>query len=149
MSGPDFLYDNKKMWSIQTIETLDAFVAINVLKENILTRIQYGSWSKMVRVIRWVLRISFNLKARKLKGETRHGALTVMELMRAEKMLCKEIQKREFIEEYAQLGNKEVVSNKSKLRQLSPYLDKEGLIRVGGRIKNAAIPDTAKRQILY
>ena len=46
----------------------------------------------MVRVIGWVLRISFNLIVRKLKGETRHVALTVLELLRAEKM-CKEIQK--------------------------------------------------------
>ena len=34
----------------------------------------------------------------------------------------------EFSEEYAELGNKEVVSNKSKQQQLSPYLDEEGLI---------------------
>ena len=47
-----------------------------------------------------------------------------------------------------QLGNKEVVSNKSKLQQLSLYLDKEGLIGAGGRIKNAAIPDTAKYQVI-
>ena len=47
-----------------------------------------------------------------------------------------------------QLGNKEVVSNKRKLQQLSLYLDKEGLIGAGGRIKNAAIPDTAKYQVI-
>ena len=75
--GPKFLYDNNKMWNTQTIETLDetnleirkaeTFVAINAAKENILTHIQYGSWSKMIRVIGWVLGICFNLKARKLK----------------------------------------------------------------------------------
>ena len=63
-------------------------------------------------------------------------------------MLCKEIQKRDFSEEHAQLGNEEVVSNKGKLRQLSPYLDEGALIRIGGSIKNAAIPDTTKHQII-
>ena len=47
-----------------------------------------------------------------------------------------------------QLGNNEVVSNKSKLQQLSPYLDEEGLIGAGGCTKNAAIPDTAKYQVI-
>ena len=39
------------------------------------------------------------------------------------------------------------VSKKSKLQQLSPYLDEEGLVIFGGCIKNIAIPDTAKQQI--
>ena len=124
LSESEFLYDNNTIWNTQTVETLhetnpeirkaETFVAINVFKENILIHIQYESWSKMIRGIGWVLRICFSLKARKLKGVTRH-ALTVMELLRAEKM-CKEIQLREFIEEYPQLGNKEVVSNKNKLQ---------------------------------
>ena len=98
LSGPEFLYDNNKMWNTQIIETFDEanpeireaepFVAINVVRENILTHIQYGSWSKMIRLIGWVLRICFSLKAKELKGETRHVALAVMELLRAEKMLC-------------------------------------------------------------
>ena len=53
-----------------------------------------------------------------------------MELLRAEKMLFKEIKKWEFSEEYAQLRNKKNVSNKGKLQQLSPYLDEKGLIRI-------------------
>ena len=61
--------------------------------------------------------------------------------------MCKEIQKRAFSEEYAQLENKEVASKKSKLQQLSPHLD-EGLIQIGGCIKNAAIPDTTKHQYI-
>ena len=93
----------------------------------------------------WVLRICSNLKARILKGETRYGALTVVELLRAE-MMYKEIQKREFSEEYAHLGNKDVFSKKSKLQQLSPYLVEEGLIQIDAHIKNAAIPDMAKHQ---
>ena len=96
------------MWNKQTTETLDennpeTFVVINVVKENISTHIQYGNWSK--------IRICFNLKARKLKGETRHGTLTMMELLRAGKILCKKNFKRVFSEAYTQFGNKEVVSN--------------------------------------
>ena len=88
---------------------------------------KYRNYSKIIRVMGWVLRICFNLKARTLKGETRYGALTVVELLRAE-MMYKEIQKREFSEEYAHLGNKDIFSKKSKLQQLSPYLVEEGLI---------------------
>ena len=87
------------MWNTQTIEILDetnpeirkaeTFVVINVVKENILIHIQYGNWSKIIRVMGWMLRVYFNLKARKLKGETRYEALTVVELLKAEKKLCK------------------------------------------------------------
>ena len=52
-----------------------------------------------------------------------------------------EIQKRE-------LGNKEVVSKKSKPQQQSPYLNEEHLIRIGECIKNAAKPGMAKHQII-
>ena len=99
MFGPEFFYDSNKMWNTKTIETLDetnpeirkaeTFVVINVVKENILIYIQYGNWSKIIRVMGWMLRVYFNLKARKLKGETRYEALTVVELLKAEKKLCK------------------------------------------------------------
>ena len=61
MFGPEFFYDSNKMWNTQTIETLDetnpeirkaeTFVVINVVKENILIHIQYGNWSKKIRVM--------------------------------------------------------------------------------------------------
>ena len=43
----------------------EKYIAINVVKENIFIYIQYGSWSKIIRIIGWVVRICFNLKARK------------------------------------------------------------------------------------
>ena len=80
LSVPEFLYDNKNMCYTQRIETLDetnleirkaeTFLAINVAKENLLIEIQYGSWSKTIRVIGWALTIYFNLKARNGKGRT-------------------------------------------------------------------------------
>ena len=36
----------------------------------------------------------------------------------------------------------------SKLHQFKSFLDESGLIRIGGRLKNAAIPFDAKHQIL-
>ena len=80
LSVPEFLYDNKNMCYTQRIETLDetnpeirkaeTFLAINVAKENLLIEIQYGSWSKTIRVIGWALTIYFNLKARNGKRRT-------------------------------------------------------------------------------
>ena len=115
------MYDSNKIRNTHTIETLDESnqtlinVAINVVTENIFKHIQYGSWSKIIRVMGCMMRTSFNLKARNLRGKTRHEALIVVELLRAKKMLGKKIQQREFGEKYAQL-EKKVVSKKSKLR---------------------------------
>ena len=70
------------------------------------------------------------------------------ELLNAEKLLYKQNQKEEFSEEYSQLTKGDAISKKSKLVQLSPYLDDDGIVRVGGRIDGAAIPNLARHQII-
>ncbi|MEO0684671.1 MAG: hypothetical protein AAFY76_06385, partial [Cyanobacteria bacterium J06649_11] len=56
--------------------------------------------------------------------------------------------RREFYEEMKDLSNDRSVEKTSKLHQFKPFLDESGLIRIGGRLKNAAIPFDAKHQIL-
>ena len=159
LSRPEFLYDSNKMWSTQTNKTLDesnpkirkaeTFVAINVVNENIFIHIQYGSRPKIIRVMGLMRRICFNLKGRKLRWEIWHGALERPGMepwqwrsyWKQKDVVQGEIQKRE-------LGNKEVVSEKSKPQQQSPYLNEERLIWIGGHIKNAAKPGMAKHQII-
>ena len=63
-------------------------------------------------------------------------------------MLCKHIQKEELSREYSQLTKGDIISKKSKLVQLSPYLDEDGIFRVGGCIDKAAIPNLARHQII-
>lgn len=51
--------------------------------------------------------------------------------------LCKIAQRDVFCEEYNQLKTNKPVSKSSPIFKLTPFLDKEGLIRLSGRINNA------------
>ncbi|KAF0299948.1 hypothetical protein FJT64_027426 [Amphibalanus amphitrite] len=69
--------------------------------------------------------------------------LTVEELHRGETEILKATQKEAFQDEYALLStakNEKKFSKKSRLFRLDPYLDKDGVIRVGGRISRSAMP---------
>lgn len=55
-------------------------------------------------------------------------------------MHLRQAQRFYFAEEYKLLQEKQPVANKSKLRELNPYLDDHGLIRVAGRLQNSKLP---------
>lgn len=65
--------------------------------------------------------------------------LTVTELEQANMRLIQELQKKYFGKKLRELntGSKEVL-RRSKLFSLRPFLDERGIIRVGGRLKNAS-----------
>ncbi|XP_043211655.1 uncharacterized protein LOC122376051 [Amphibalanus amphitrite] len=78
--------------------------------------------------------------------------LTVEELHRGETEILKATQKEAFQDEYALLStakNEKKFSKKSRLFRLDPYLDKDGVIRVGGRISRSAMsPEVSHPAIL-
>ena len=51
-----------------------------------------------------------------------------------------------FVEKIYSPKNGKPVSNKSRLVSLKPFIADKGIIRVGGRLKNANIPHNAKYQ---
>ncbi|XP_076664979.1 uncharacterized protein LOC143367238 [Andrena cerasifolii] len=57
-------------------------------------------------------------------------------------------QQREFALEIRQLTRGLPLSHRSNLLRLNPYLDDQGLLRVGGRLRHAALPLDAKHQFL-
>ena len=59
------------------------------------------------------------------------------ELKFAEICIIKYLQTKHFTAELISLKNNKTVTNRSKLRKLHPFIDKDGVIRVGGRLKNS------------
>jgi len=54
-----------------------------------------------------------------------------------------------YAQEFKELGEKHVVAVNSSLKTLHPFLDKEGLLRVGGRLQHYTLPyQTRHRMIL-
>jgi hypothetical protein len=126
---------------------------------------RFSKWSKMIRVVGWVLRFievakvegdSKKKERRKLLGRPLseiYGVvptLKKMELVNAEKWVLKQAQSEMFLNEIALLIEKKPLPRGSFLSQLSPYLDAEtGLIKMKGRIDATPhISDEFKRPII-
>jgi hypothetical protein len=63
-------------------------------------------------------------------------------------VIVKSIQKRSFAEEYHQLSTGGGIQKNSTIRNLSPFLDENGVIRVGGRIRNENLAYNQKHPVL-
>lgn len=66
--------------------------------------------------------------------------VTTAELRDALHLHLRQAQRLYLADDYRLLQDKQPVANKSKLRELNPYLDTCGLIRVAGRLQNSALP---------
>ena len=66
----------------------------------------------------------------------------------AEKIIIRWLQESEYGDEISALQGKGSITRKSKLFDLSPYLDEDGLLRVGGRIKRSSYLDDVKNPII-
>ncbi|XP_058817910.1 uncharacterized protein LOC131681223 [Topomyia yanbarensis] len=74
--------------------------------------------------------------------------LTIQELQHAELSLCHLAQGELFAEEISDLASGERVARSSTLKWLNPFVDPEGTVRVGGRLRNAALTDAKKHPIV-
>ena len=70
--------------------------------------------------------------------------LTLPELKSAEHLLFKQSQSLYFSSELAALQSSKPISSKSKLICVSPYLDSDGLLRVGGRLSRSNLEHSQK-----
>jgi hypothetical protein len=104
-----------------------------------------SDFPKLKRVVAYVCRFINNAKRVNNKIT---GPLTTEELNVANNVIVKSIQKRSFAEEYHQLSTGGGIEKNSTIRNLSPFLDENGVIRVGGRIRNANLAYNQKHPVL-
>ncbi|XP_066930773.1 uncharacterized protein [Clytia hemisphaerica] len=97
----------------------------------------------MKRIVATMLNWRYKLKSPKL-------IIMVEDLERAERVIIRLAQCRAYQEEIATLESNQMNSLKksSQLINLSPFLDSNNLLRVGGRIRNADIPFESKHPII-
>ncbi|XP_026831391.1 uncharacterized protein LOC113563660 [Ooceraea biroi] len=105
--------------------------------------IKYSNLDKILRIIARCLRF-FPEYRRKFNGEF----ISHQEIAAALIVVYRSIQREAFPEEYAQLSKNKPISNSSNLLSLSPFFDANGLIRVGGRLKNSDMAYEACHPIL-
>jgi len=107
---------------------------------------RFSSLNKLIRISALCLRFSHNSK-NKVENKI-IGRITTQELVKSTLRLVKIIQETTFKEDLQALKSKGCVSRRSSLLSLSPFIDEQNIIRVGGRLQNAAIGPDARHPIL-
>ncbi|GFU07629.1 integrase catalytic domain-containing protein [Trichonephila clavipes] len=67
-------------------------------------------------------------------------------IKKAEQLLLKLVQKEEFKVEMNGIQNSAMVPSNSRVKTLNPFIDSEGILRVGGRLRNSDINYNQKFQ---
>jgi len=99
---------------------------------------RYSSLNNLLRVTSYCRRFINNARSGNVKIT---GPLQADEINNATNCIIKLVQYNSWSEELTALKNARQISPKSKLWRLKPFLDENKLIRVGGRLKNAATLD--------
>ncbi|XP_073947336.1 uncharacterized protein [Choristoneura fumiferana] len=103
---------------------------------------KFSSFGQLMRVVAWVKRFIYNCK----NNVKRSGYLTADELINSSNSVISQIQLKYFAEDISRI--KENKDLKSNLKTLSPFMDDNCLLRVGGRLQNAPIPYSQKHPII-
>ncbi|KRZ65356.1 hypothetical protein T10_2495, partial [Trichinella papuae] len=120
-------------------------LTVSVIKENDrLDPSRFSNFEKLVRITAFCFRFFRNLKLP--RHERKSAELSVEELAQAENFWLMTVQREAFEKERAaiQSGRNPV----GKLATFNPYLDENGLIRVGGRLRNSDMDTEKKHPVL-
>ena len=165
IKGPNYLELPRKHWPLQKFDLSKAEERQGLRKKNVfnysnLTLLVKGrdkatlipleqycsSYSKLIQKTASLFRIAdiWLSKVRRdqvtwTKGEYERRAILFWNL---------QAQRDQFSNEIAALKNKKNVASSSSLAALTPFLDENGLIRVGGRLAYANISEEAKHPVI-
>ncbi|XP_055932043.1 uncharacterized protein LOC129962322 [Argiope bruennichi] len=110
--------------------------------------LKFSSYTKLIRVFAWVKRFIQNCKATCLTSKS-VGLLQAEEVEASLKNLVKLIQQAEFYQEIKCFKLNKPIPKSSKLLPLNIFLDKDGILRVGGRLsKHPTLPYDQKFPII-
>jgi hypothetical protein len=156
--GPSWLGEDQQKWPVQpkmsqnqdkemTVEergthgkVSEAIVCSTLVKPD-----NFSSWQRLVRLTGWVFRFLRNCRQQRKEGDF---SLAVWELCQVEVYWCRQAQLETFPEEIQSLKKQESVANESKLKPFLPFLNEEGLLCIGVRLRSADLTEEEKHPIL-
>ncbi|XP_049316212.1 uncharacterized protein LOC109579356 [Bactrocera dorsalis] len=142
--GPKWLKLSESQWpEVKTNDSARILLTSkdqNEFMDNLISR--YSSWLKLQRVMAYILRFG--------KKQRNHQTvnLSAEELQSARNVIIRQTQKKLFKDEINKLMGEKHISNTSQIVNLNPFLDKTGIMRVGGRLTNAELPYCKKHPII-
>ncbi|KAJ8980427.1 hypothetical protein NQ317_018819 [Molorchus minor] len=109
---------------------------------------RFSSFIRLKRTVAYMLRFKHNCFSSKNILPKQCGPLSVDEIAKAHVTLVKLAQSDSFPCELKDLlKNGRITDRKSNILSLSPFIDKEGVIRVGGRLKHSSFSYDKKHPI--
>nr|XP_021322660.1 uncharacterized protein LOC108179640 [Danio rerio] len=158
LKGPDFLWQKILLCEEEVVRDLE-ITDPELRKTNIhtirtkeidlmVTRFaKFSDWSSLVRAVARLKRF-----VREFKGiqPRRNGMTSLEERKAAENVIIKIVQDDAFAEDirHIKLQKENYLNKHSNLHRLSPFLDKEGLLRVGGRLTRSSLDYDVKHPAL-
>ncbi|XP_061706222.1 uncharacterized protein LOC133517094 [Cydia pomonella] len=154
--GPSFLLEPEENWPVlNTNHVTHDLPEFKTANPSFLTNVEhkgdalidfhkYSQLSKFKRVIAYVLRF-INIKCKK---QCLKGPLSAIELENALTVLVKLSQQQSFPVDLPTLVNNKKLSPKSRLISLAPFVDSQGILRVGGRLGKSRYDFSVKHPIL-
>ena len=150
ISGPAWLRESEELWPELTELALpdsDFPLEPTVFLTRPITRSFYANCSSYNRMLNFVALILRALRRKSFKAGANEGPITVEERRVAEVKILVIVQREQFGKEIDELMASKPIRS-PKLSALCPFLDKQGLIRVGGRLRNSSVPYSQKHPIL-
>lgn len=113
---------------------------------------RFSSWKSLVRAMAALTHIarSFSQASRTATCSGWHccTGLHATELSQAKTAVIRCVQQEVYKEELKSLTKKEEISQRSPLKKLDPFVDEEGLMRVGGRLQSADLSELEKHPLI-
>lgn len=160
--GPQWLIEGRECWSKQPLfsahetkcEEKSTHVALTVAQEVPISYLpsifqRFSKWWRLVRTFSYVFRFINNIRYRNKKL---CGPLTVKELNNASSKIVMYVQKEYFHKEFKMLSatvdSDHCSFTVNQIKYLNIFIDENGCLRVGGRLKHSSLPRDHKNPLL-
>lgn len=111
----------------------------------------FSTWKSLVRGLTTLIHVAktfSNTESDGCKGWHQCNQLLNTERSQAKMVIFKAVQEEMYKEELESLTQKSQVCSQSSLMKLDPFIDGKGLMRVGGRIRQADLEDLEKHPLI-
>ncbi|XP_062585397.1 uncharacterized protein LOC134247072 [Saccostrea cucullata] len=105
---------------------------------------RFSSWKSLIRAVMTLQKLARKLQTSQNSQQDTESTSHIDDVQKAECLVLRELQKEHFQRDIEFIMDEKPLPRDSKITQLSPFLDKSGLLRVGGRINAAANQVPAK-----
>lgn len=140
----EFIRPSTSYTDIERRKTILSHVQVTEPEEKSIKFENYDSLNELLRVIVYCKKF-LSLKRDQNKLES---GITTEEIQTALDICIRQVQGEEYSEEIGRLKGGQSVKNTSTLKTLNPFIDKQHILRVGGRLRNANVDENLKHPVI-